>query len=184
MSYARDVDAQTLLAGSVVTAQRWLENAEANPSSVPSDFNWHGFAEGAATNAHVASTMHDADPWASISVRVYDRLASEREHDASFELSGMNLRAWMIRRYGASADNPVRDLRKLVEWFRTSVPMPLADAEQEATQLRARPVEEWPQHLDVLRTLRALKNRINVFRGLDDPPAELEPWLKLWALLP
>ncbi len=184
MSYARDVDAQTLLADSVVTAQRWLENAEANPSSVPSDFNWHGFAEGAATNAHVASTMHDADPWASISVRVYERLASDADHGASFELSGMNLRAGMIRRYGASAENPVRDLSKLVEWFRTRVPMPLADAEHEAMQLRARPVAEWPQDLYLLRTLRALKNRINVFRTLDDPTDEIRPWLNLWSLLP
>lgn len=182
MSYARDVDAQTLLAGSVVTAQRWLENAEANPSSVPSDFNWHGFAEGAATNAHVASTMSDADAWASISVRLYGRLASDGNHGASFELSGMNLRAGMIRRYGASAENPVRDLSKLVEWFRTSIPMPLANAEHEATRLRARPIEEWPQ--DVVRTLRALKNRLNVFRTLDDPPDEIRLWLNLWSLLP
>jgi hypothetical protein len=181
---SREVDAQTLVAGGVVAAQRWLENAEASPASVPSDFNWHGFAEVAATNAQVASMMSDADAWASVSVRVYERLASEREHGVSFELSGMMLRAWMIRRYGTSAENSIRELGKLVEWFRTSTPMPLADVEHEATQLRARPVEEWPQHLDVVRTLRGLKNRINVFRTLDDPPEELKPWLNLWSLLP
>lgn len=45
-------------------------------------------------------------------------------------------------------------------------------------------VEEWPQDLDVLRTLRSLKNRINMFRTLDDPPDEIRPWLNLWSLLP
>jgi hypothetical protein len=184
MPYARDVDAQTLVAGDVATAQRWLENAEANPSSVPSDFNWHGFAEVAATNAYYASTTNDAELWASISVRVYDRLASDGKHGPSFELSAMNLRASMIRRYGASATSPVRDLSRLVEWFLASVPMPLADAEHAAVQLRAHPVEQWPRHLEAQRTLRALKNRINVFRTLEDPPDEIRPWLNLWSLLP
>ena len=184
MPYARHVDAQTLVTGDAATAQRWLANAEANPSSVPTDFNWHGFAEAAATNAHVASTMNDAEVWASISVRVYDRLASDEEGGSSFELSAMNLKAWMIRRYGASAESSVRDPKKLVEWFRTSVPMPLADAEREATQLRALAVEQWSEQLDLLRTLRGLKNRINVFRPFDDPPDEIRPWLNLWSLLP
>jgi hypothetical protein len=184
MPYARHVDVQTLVTGDVATAQRWLEDAEANPSSVPSDFNWHGFAEVAATNAHVATTMNDAEAWASISVRVYDRLASAREHGASFELSAMHLMAAMIHRYGASAENPVRDLSKLLEWFRARATMSLANAEQEASQLRARPVEEWSQHIDLLRTLRALKNQINVFRTLAEVPDEIRPWLHLWPLLP
>lgn len=132
----------------------------------------------------MAVARSDADAWATISVRIYERLASEKEHGASFELSGMILRAWMIRRYGASAENSVRDLNTLVEWFRTSIPMPLASVEHEATQLRARSVEDWQQHLEVLRTLRALKNRINVFRELHDPPDEIRPWLDLWHLLP
>lgn len=178
------MDARTLVAGDAVVAQRWLENAEAHPPGVPSDFNWHGFAEGAATNAHVAATMSDAELWASVSVRVYDRLASDEEHGAPFELSAMNLRASMIRRHGASAASPVRDLGKLVEWFLARVPMPVADARREATRLRAVPVEEWTLHLDVLRTLRALKNRINVFRSLGEPPDEIRPWLDAWALLP
>jgi hypothetical protein len=184
MPYAHDVDPQTLLAGNALAAQRWLENAETNQASVPSDFNWHGFAEVAAMNARLESTMSDAEAWASISVRVYERLASEGKPGASFELSAMNLRAWMIRRYGASDENPIRDLAKLVAWFRTRIPMPLPDVERETAQLRALPVERWSEQLDLLRTLRALKNRINVFRTLEDLPDEIRPWLDLWSLLP
>jgi hypothetical protein len=85
------VDAQTLLTGDAATAQRWLENAAANPANPPSNFNWHGFAEGAATNARAASMMTDADDWASISIDLYERLGSADEQSASFELSAMHL---------------------------------------------------------------------------------------------
>lgn len=184
MPYALGVDAQALLTGDVLTAKRWLENVEANPARLPSDFNWHGFAQGAANNAQAAATLSDADAWASISVHAYERRQSKHEQSASFELSAMHLRSWMIRRYGASEASPVRNPRMLVDWFRSRVTMPLADAEYETAKLRALPVERWSEHLDVLRTLRALKNRINVLRTLDDPPEEIRAWLNLWSQLP
>jgi hypothetical protein len=34
----------------------------------------------------------------------------------------------MIRRYGVADDSPVRDLRKLVDWFRSGITMPLGSA--------------------------------------------------------
>jgi len=144
-------------------------------------FNWHGFAEVAATKAHAATTITDAEAWASISVRFYERLA---EHAATFELSAMHVRASMISRYGESAQHPVRDMQNLVAWFRQNIPMPIADVEREATRMRALPIEQWSEHLDLVRTLRALKNRIAVFEAFDHPPDELRPWLALAALLP
>jgi hypothetical protein len=184
LAYARIVDAQALLASDVLTAQRWLDNAEANPTSIPSDFNWHGLAEGAATNARVTSAIDDADAWASVSLRVYARLAANAERSASFELSAMNLRSWMIARYGRSERDPARDLRKLVDWFQQNIPMPIAEVEIQVGQLRALPMAQWSERLELVRTLRALKNRLNVFRNLDDVPDEIRPWLKLWPLLP
>jgi hypothetical protein len=185
MSYPRAVDAQTLLKGEALAAQQWVENAESNPDSVPG-FNWHGLAEGAATNAHKAVTLTDADAWAAISVRTYDRLAipaSDVER-RSLELSAMHLRASMIERHGAAHEHPVRDPQTLVGWFRKTIPMPPKQAELEASQLRALPADRWSEHTDRVRALRALKNRIGVFRTLDEPPDELRPWLRLWPLLP
>jgi hypothetical protein len=186
MSYAREVDAQRLLMGDALAAQQRLDHADANPASVPGDFNWHGFAEGAAANAQRAVALSDADAWAAISVRAYERLAAPASDAAtrSFELSAMHLRAWMIRSHGASHGHPVRDVQRLVDWFRRNIPMPLEQAELEASQLRALPAERLSEHIDRMRTLRALKNRIGVFRTLDEPPDEVRPWVSLWPLLP
>jgi hypothetical protein len=53
-----------------------------------------------------------------------------------------------------------------------------------AERLRAIPIDHWTEQIDLVRKLRATKNRINVLRALDDPPDEIRPWLALWPLLP
>jgi hypothetical protein len=177
-------NAQMLLNGGVQAAQQWLDRANANPADVPSNFNWLAFAFGAGTRAHSASTIEDADAWASISIRVYEQLATSLDWAASAELSAMNLRAWMIRRYGASELHPVRDVRQLVRWFEQATSMQYNEVRGLAERLRAIPIDLWSEQLDLVRQLRAMKNRINVFRTLDDPPDVMRPWLELWSLLP
>jgi hypothetical protein len=178
------VDAQSLGGGHVEGALSWLELAEANPASVPGDFNWHGFAEAAAANARSAATLDDAAAWASISVRAYERVAARAEQPAVFELAAMNVRSWMIVRYGACDEDRVRDLQRLRDWFRRHIPMPLAHVEREAARLRTLPIDRWGDHLELVRTLRALKNRIDVFRPFEDVPDDIRPWVELWPVLP
>jgi hypothetical protein len=72
----------------------------------------------------------------------------------------------------------------LVEWFMRSISMPLNDAELAATKLRELPIDRWREQIDLVRELRALKSRLNVFRGFEPPPSEIEPWLAIWSLLP
>lgn len=180
-AYAFPVDADTVIANGVLAAQRWLENAETHPAAAL--FDWHGFAEAAATLAHGASSITDADAWAAVSVRAYERLSLREEEPRLFELSAMNLRAAMIQRFGTCDGHLVRDVKILVEWFRRTA-MPIHDAKRVAQELRSLPPEQWSKHVDRLRPLRALKNRISVFRALDDPPSDVVPWLDLWSLLP
>jgi hypothetical protein len=184
-------DLQRLLRGDAFAARDWLKHAVEGGAGLPGDFDWYGFAEGAAHNA--GSSVDDAavaDAWAGVALVVYERLAAA-SGDAftgfTFELSAMNLKARLISRFGQAGGHPVRDYASLVSWFlRGAAPMSFDDVERAARNLRQLPVDRWSEQIERVRSLRRIKNRLNVFRWLQSPapPAEIRRWLTLWDLLP
>ena len=180
-------DVGSLLSGDFVTAEKWLRQVLDDGKPLLEGFNWHGFAEGAARNARSREDdQHASDAWATMSVTVYDRLAAEQAEGFTFELSAMNLRALLISRHGSADGHPVRDAARLVKWFREGVAdTSLEEVEREAERLRQLPVEQLSEQLDVMRRLRRIKNRLNVFRWQETVrPPDIERWLAIWDRLP
>src|SRR5436190_15026549 len=135
------MDRENLLSGRAATARDWFERTVRDAAAWPADFNWHGFAEGAALRARsCGDPVREADSWAEIALAVYGRLATEATDEFTrhtFELAAMNLRAWLISRFGAVAAHPVRDWSLLVNWFLRSTTITFEDAERGTRALRA-----------------------------------------------
>jgi hypothetical protein len=160
------------------------------------NFNWQGFAYQAECAAHdrvEQGNVPDGEEWALVAFIVYELLAAhERKIGAEsalsgigFELSAMNLRLWMISRLGAAPGNSVRDPAIVIRWFLENTGMTLEEARRSAADLRALPMERWPEQMPLVRSLRAIKNRLSVVRQLKQSHSpEIERWLELSELLP
>jgi hypothetical protein len=182
----RAVDVQVLLNGDALAAQSWLERSMGSAADLPSDFNWHGFAQGAALRARsVVLDEAEADSWAGVAVAVYAKLAAHPD-GFTFELSAMSLRAWMVSRFGSVDGHPVRDWSRIMTWFLQGTVMSFEDAELAAKKLRQLSVDRWSEEIDLVRSLRRIKNQMGVFRWMVHPkaPTEIQRWLTLWELLP
>lgn len=185
-----DLEGHALLAGDAAAAQRWLKTVNRKAITLASDFNWHGFAEVAAGNAQRAADrgdVSDADAWAHISMTIYDQLAEHADDSLTFECAARHVQVVMINSFGSTDGHPVRTWSHVTRWFLDGIgPAAPDEIAQTARDLRQLPSEQWQARFDLVRELRKLKNRINVFRWLDPAtlPPELRPWLSVWELLP
>ena len=176
---------QELLRGAAHDVRTWVQGCCASDGSLPATYPWHALAEGAALRARSSGASAEADEWARVALLVYGALARAPD-GLDFELSAMNLRAWMVERFGAEDGHDVRDFSHIVEWFLRSTEMPLADARGAARRLRETPLEQWSSEIELVRALRRVKNRMNVLRWLKATPLppEVQRWLQLWEELP
>jgi hypothetical protein len=145
-------------------------------------FNWEVFAFTAASRASEERSL----PWANIALRVYEGLV-EREPDRAAESrthSAMNLRACMIREFGAREGDPILDPEMIVAWFRRTATLSFEEVVQLVTSLDLRTTP-----IDTLRKLRSIKNALNVLRlisrsGVLRKHPELIGWLRIRRRLP
>lgn len=170
--------------------QTWLRCAWEGQCPIPHNFNWHGLADVAAANARDTLNLD----WAEISVSVYDYLCRiVPDNCASWTISAMTLRAFLIMNMGPVAGSTILDPELIFTWVLASLPGPLSDVRQQIA-----PGREWlleqiaqrkPNALEQVRELRRLKNRLSVIQGLSDeqilpPDHELQAWLALRPELP
>jgi len=104
----------------------------------------------------------------------------------------MNLRAFFIVKRAALAGDPVLDLKVILDWFRESLPMSLADATlgiRKCNEAMPKSSAARPEELQICRELRWIKNKLRVIRLLTEggalvPDEHLSSWLKLRDSLP
>ena len=110
---------QEMLQNDAADALAWLRDIESGKQKPPEKFNWLGFAEVAAFNAHNESNLL----WAEVAISVYERLAQEandKANDASKEsttIAAMMLRAAFIADRGSVAGDRVLDANRIISWF-------------------------------------------------------------------
>ena len=172
-------------------AKAWLADVDSGMQKLPEKFNWLGFAEVAALNAHTESNLL----WAEVAISVYERLAQEakdKANDASRDsadsatISAMMLRAASIAKHGSISGDRVLDVNRIISWFWDS----LTISRQEAATLAAK----WTElSIEKIRELRQIKNRLGVISLLADSEKcvspelqepELQAWLSLRRQLP
>jgi hypothetical protein len=184
-------DAQALLRyllsqdGAAVRA--WIEAVESGEGTVPAGFNWHGLAQVAAADAQRYGDL----TWAGVATFVYDQLARQAPQGESsdFAHSAMQLRAWMIARFGPRADDPVLDLDRVLRWVRAGLIMPPDEAARRATAWKEAAPEQKQQQREQVRQLRDMKNRLAVVELLVGSSAgilddDLRRWLEIRPALP
>ena len=151
------------------------------------NINWLGIAQGCATIAGspAAGSEETGKQWASISVRVYRKLREIESSQGiveSLQRSEMHLRSLFVIKYGDDPHSPIFNLDSIANWFLDDVQDTPSDVHQAATVWRQLPIDD-------IRKLRRLKNRISVLRNLEENDfltnyPTLQPWLKLWHILP
>lgn len=161
----------------------WLGGLKPGEPVGGEPFNWEGFAIVMASRAREERSVE----WAQLALRAYEGLAAASEGTwNTFLYSAMNLRAWMIREFGAREGDAVLDPEPMVAWFQRTATLSFEEA--------VRWCAVWPEDphavpLDMLRTLRAIKNALNVLTLLSEVGAlghhpELTAWLRLREKLP
>lgn len=172
---------QTVLSWPSQKIIAWLDGLAIGEPVEGEYFNWELLAFTAAARAHEERSI----PWARIALLVYGVLAERTSHRErhSFLLSAMNLRALMIREFGAREGGDVLDPEIIVAWFQGIATLSIEEAARASSQdLHLLPME-------VLRELRDIKNALNVVSLIAGADAvrrhpELERWLQLRPALP
>lgn len=195
-----------LLQQDATQVQAWLNSVWAGQQQVPEGFHWHGLAEGAAFRARGESNLTFHLPnieWAKVSTSVYDFLA-ENQHNPnsrdSFKLSSMMLRAFMIKKNGVVAGDPILDADQIINWFLTKLDVSYDEALIKATAWReffqrgfkdssGNKKELHDIEVKEILKLRLIKNRLAVIEALAEsdqfqPNEELSAWLSLRDKLP
>lgn len=180
------ISVNDLLAQDVNSTIYWLTQVEANQQAVHPTFNWLGLAQSAASEAHHHRKLNHKEvalAWALVAVKAYEHLVqSDSQGRHSYEQSAMMLRAKMIEIYRPVADDPVLDVATIIKWFSDQLPYSLEHVQYLSTDWRE-------QSIDVIRTLRHIKNRLAVVRLLVDAGHlndnhEVTKWLALRNKLP
>jgi len=179
-----------LLKQSPEVVQDWLEQVWSGRISAGEDFFWHGLAEGAsykATRTSYVNSNEDKLGWATIAVKIYAYMASTLHALApdSFENSAMMLRAFMIGKYGNIPGHPLLDVGEVERWFFQRLPMTLVEAQNKCPL----PLSVYKNQIATVRELRAIKNRLNVIKALNEDGylldnRELQQWVQLQDKLP
>lgn len=162
--------------------ETWLEGLTIDEPVDGEFFNWELLAFNAAAQAREERSL----PWANIALRVYEGLV-EREPDRDADsrtYSAMNLRAWMIREFGAREGDAVLDPEVIVAWFRRTATLSFEEVVQLVSSLDLRTTP-----IDMLRKLRSIKYTLNVLRaicksGVLQKHPELIDWLRIRRRLP
>jgi hypothetical protein len=168
--------------------QLWLERVWSGREEVPPDFNWLLLAEGAAFNAVARPQLQSRPPdlqWGRVAAAVYDHLAGQSAQESarhSLQCSSMNLRAALIKSYGAVPGDPVLDADRLRRWFFANLTMSPEEAARKAASWRDCDLED-------IRTMRRIKSRLAILeplweRGLLERTDELDAWFALKDQLP
>jgi len=159
----------------------WLDGRDVGGTVDDEPFNWEGFAFTTAARAREERSLS----WANISLHVYGELAKSIPEPLTntFQLSGMNLRSWMIRELGARQGDPVLDPDILVQWVRDCTQFSF----EEVSRLASKDLRDIP--IDTLRALRRIKHALGVLNNIIETPrvrddAELQAWLRLRTRLP
>lgn|SRR5262249_37662328 len=176
--------------------QIWLSAAWNGTLNVPEDFNWLGLAEvagGYARQENMEEHLQSDMSWAEIAISVYEWLAERGASDFKFSafLSGLHVRAFMIRKWGHIAGHSVLDLNHLVKLFFDALPITFDTAKQKSILWTVSDKIEGDEKADVedLRNLRRVKNLLGVIKPLTDSGVlistpELNEWLSLQPQLP
>ncbi len=151
------------------------------PAMSPSD--WSLFAQGAATQSGLCRGHDDASAlkWGTVAVWAYERCAralesvSKNQHDLH-ELSAMLIRVWAIQRFGAAAQDSIRDPAIFERWFLMLVPMSLE--QWRATRPHRDPASpdeemEWLRLEDRMRVLLPLLQQ-----GIIRAESPISAWLQ------
>ncbi|XXF77901.1 hypothetical protein P2318_33350 [Myxococcaceae bacterium GXIMD 01537] len=159
----------------------WLEGRVIGEPVDGEPFNWELLAFTAAARANEERSL----AWARVALGVYSALAEKASGRDSTSLmsAAMNLRASMIREFGAQKANEVLDPEHIVAWFHRIAPLSI----EEATRFCAQDLPTLP--IETIRQLRALKNALNVVDLIARPDLllahpELERWLQIKPRLP
>lgn len=121
--------------------------------------------------------------WATLSVVLYELLADadvDRPADR-YLIPAHYVRSGAIARYGPEQGDPIRDPKRIIDWFVRSAEYPEPAAVPIVPSVKEAPLE-------LVRKERNLKNRIRVLKQLGDAGVELdencEAWVRLLPSLP
>lgn len=183
--------------------EQWLQEIENGGIDLQDEFNWHGLAQGAVSLAQkfaVEDNRQRSLQWAGVAIALYERLIHKMpvpQHNSldnnSFVQSAMNLRVRMMRTWGTCPKHLVLDPSIVIDWFSRQISQSAEEIKREAEPWQRPGIFQDRQyianHLETLKHLRCLKNRLNVIEpllGLNNwqPPEELKTWVSLKPLLP
>ena len=162
-----------------------LEWVEAN-LTLAQDFNWLLLAEISSGNAFFdknGKKNKDCDiEWLKVGVKVYAYLADQEANDSwdSIRRDEMNLRASLV--LNSSSETEREENLTLIElWFDSSKELSLVDVKAS--------LSSWEGDLDLMRTLRKIKNRLAVIGRLTSEGVKLKDqtiyeWMSIKDQLP
>ena len=159
--------------------KEWLTSVWTGDEQAPEQFNWLGLADSIAFNA-TSSTKQGLDSadldWACIAILIYQYLAKQSNIAGrdSYLNSALNLRVFMINRFGSIPGDPVLDLEQVLQWFLDGLPLTLEDTMRKSAH--------WQNldHSEILE-LRRIKNRLSILEHLSkDSRLKLEQDIEVW----
>ncbi|MGD2182432.1 hypothetical protein [Lusitaniella coriacea] len=194
----------SLLKQDAEQVQFWLKQVLMGQQQVPENFNWHGLAEVAASEAtnlsRLSSNKRLSLIWAGIAISIYESLIKEENKDEakeSFLHSLMNLKSCMIVRFGSANKDLILDPTPIIDWFFDSLNISYEEAIEKSSNwkeiFRSLNSEETDFQIkkrkQEILELRLIKNRLKIIKSLVDsnqfsPNEQLKSWLSIRKKLP
>jgi hypothetical protein len=164
--------------------KNWPQKVFSGEIGISKDFNWLGLAEVAAS---IAGNSENNDRyidilWGHIAVSVYDYLSQIAPQGRdSFENSAMNVRVKLILQYG-NDDLSILSINAIKEWF-------FGRLDFSIRQVKDIIKNQEILSMEVLRSLRKIKNRLSIVERLYDAgylydDKDMTDWINVKKFLP